>query len=99
MILVIEQRVRDFGEWKRAFVGHRAVQERHGMTGYAIYRDDEDPALVTVLADFPVGAAVRGYLDEPSLGEVLGAGGIEGRTNFRFRRKIEEVDLRRDAAA
>jgi hypothetical protein len=98
MILVIEQRVRDFGEWKRAFEGHRAVQERPGMTPYVIYRDDEDPTLVTVLAEFPVGAAVRGYLDGPPLGKFPRAGGIEGRTDFRFRRKVEEVDLRGGAA-
>jgi hypothetical protein len=99
MILTIEVRVRDFGEWKSAFEAHRAIQERHGMSGYTMYRDEEDPARVTVLAEFPLGAAIRGYLDEPSLSEALRRGGAEGAPVFRFMRRVDEIDLRRGAAA
>jgi quinol monooxygenase YgiN len=94
MILAIEQRVRDFGAWRAAFEGQRPVQERHGMTGYTVYRNEEDPDSFLLVAEFRHGAALQAYLREPSFTEVMREGGGGPEPKVRFYRKVGEADLR-----
>ncbi len=83
MILMVEHRVTDWDAWKRAFDGHRHVQERYGATGYLLYRREDDPDVVTVTLQFPSREQLQGFMNDPSLAEAMERGGVVGIPQIR----------------
>jgi hypothetical protein len=93
MILMVEHRVADWSTWKRGFESHRDVQERHGATGYLIYRREDDPAVVAVLMQFPSREALEGFMDDPSLADTMERAGVVGVPQIRTYTEADAADL------
>jgi hypothetical protein len=99
MILMVEHRVADWDTWKRGFEAHRDVQERHGATGYLIYRRQDDPAVVAVLMQFPSREALEGFMNDASLADSMERAGVVGVPQIRTYTEADAADLSRRVAA
>jgi hypothetical protein len=99
MILMVEHRVADWDAWKRGFEAHRDVQERHGATGYLVYRRRDDPAVVAVLMQFPTHEALDGFMSDPSLAESMESAGVVGVPQIRTYTEADASDLSGRVAA
>lgn len=82
--LVVHHRVRDYEAWKPVFDEHEAVRRSHGAVEHRIYRMLADPDSVAIHNDFPSVEAARGFLADPSLGEAMARGGVEGEPGSGF---------------
>jgi len=93
MILMVEHRVTDWDTWKRGFDAHRDVQERHGATGYLIYRRQDDPTVVAVLMQFPSRGHLEGFMNDPSLADAMESAGVVGVPQIRTYAEAGAADL------
>ena len=95
VILVVHHRVADYDAWKAVFDEHEPVRRSHGEIEHRVYRDLKDPNRVVVHNDFPSADAAQGFLEDPSLREVMSRAGVEGEPGVSF---IERVDRKEYAA-
>jgi quinol monooxygenase YgiN len=82
--LVVHHRVRDYDAWKPVFDEHEDVRREHGAAEHRIYRMLDDGDMVAIHLDFPSVDAARGFMADPSLGEALERGGVEGEPGHGF---------------
>jgi uncharacterized protein (DUF1330 family) len=70
---IVRHTVENFENWVEAFNGNRSFREGHGATGHRVLRDGNR---VVVLVDFPEEAAVRTFVNDPALREVMKNAGV-----------------------
>jgi hypothetical protein len=87
--LVVHHRVADYDAWKPVFDEHEPVRRGHGEIEHRIYRDIHDPNRVVVHNDFPSADAARGFLEDPSLKDVMARAGVEGEPGMAFMEQAE----------
>jgi heme-degrading monooxygenase HmoA len=88
--LVVHHKVRDYNAWKPVFDEHESVRRSHGEVEHRIYRDIQDPNRVVVHNDFPSEEAARAFLEDPSLEDAMGRGGVEGEPGVAFIERAEQ---------
>jgi hypothetical protein len=76
--LIVRFRATDFDRWKQAFDQNEDARIRYGGRGHRILRLLDDPDEYLLLLDFASAGGAEGHLQDPSLLELLRAGGVEG---------------------
>ena len=87
--LVVHHRVADYDTWKTVFDEHEPVRTTHGEIEHRIYRDIHDANRVIVHNDFPSEEAARGFMEDPSLKDVMARAGVEGEPGISLIEKTE----------
>jgi hypothetical protein len=92
MILIMQERVRDYQAWKTVFDRAEPFRIRHGCSGHVILRNDSDANDLTVHLRFPSREAIDGFLADPQLMANMERAGVEGRPRVSLARE-EETQL------
>ncbi len=92
MIVIVQQKVRDYDAWKTVFDEHGEVRRRHGATGHEIYRGFEDANDITVINRFPSKEQAEAFAADPSLKEAMDRAGVVGEPRFTWAQEAEAVD-------
>jgi len=74
--VIVRHRVKDYDAWKPLFDEHGEVRRRYGATGHEIYRVAGDPLDLVIVNTFKDEAGAKGFMQDPSLPEVMGRGGV-----------------------
>ncbi len=77
MILIMQERVRDYDAWKSVFDDGEPLRAKHGCTGHEIFRGDDDGNDLTVHLRFPTREAGDGLRTDPDLTEKMRLAGVE----------------------
>jgi len=77
MILIMQERVRDYDAWKSVFDDGEPLRAKHGCTGHEIFRSDDDGNDLTVHLRFPTREAGDALRTDPELAEKMSLAGVE----------------------
>lgn len=73
---IIRHRVRDFEEWKKAFIVHAPVREAAGCKGSRVLQMEDDPNNIVVILEFDTLANFQAFGDDPDLQQAMEAAGV-----------------------
>ncbi|MHB9132242.1 MAG: cyclase [Armatimonadota bacterium] len=76
--VMLRFRVSDFQHWKNEFTANVAWRRQHGEKGYHIYRDANDPDMLTLLEKIDTVENADRFLNSPELDEKLKRAGVVG---------------------
>jgi len=76
MILIMQERVRDYDAWKTVFDDGEQLRAKHGCTGHEIFRSDEDGNDLTVHLRFPSREAGDALRADPELAANMKLAGV-----------------------
>ncbi len=82
-------KVEDYAKWKSGFDGHRAKQKAAGQKTYQIFRTEDDPNKIVVLAEWDNLDNAREFLQSQELQEAMQQAGVIGKPDICL---LEEVD-------
>jgi quinol monooxygenase YgiN len=82
--LIVRHRVANFEAWKKIFDEMEATRRQHGWIGHDLYRDANDPNLVTVVNHVRDLAGAKDYGMSPALREAMQRGGVLGAPDVTF---------------
>jgi hypothetical protein len=89
MILIMQERVRDYDAWKSVFDDGQPLRAKHGCTGHEIFRSDDDGNDLTVHLRFPTREAGDTLRADPELAEKMTLAGVEGQPTAKWARDGE----------
>lgn len=81
------------------FDEHEGVRRSHAEIEHRVYRDIQDPNRFVVHNDRPSEDAARGFMEDPSLKEVMERAGVEGEPGISFRERTERKVHAEEVAA
>ena len=76
--LAVRHTVADFDAWRVVFEEHGANRKEHGLLTDTVLRAEDAPNDVLILMTWPSAADAQGFLDDPSLREVMARAGVVG---------------------
>jgi quinol monooxygenase YgiN len=82
--MIVKHRVANFESWKPLFDSMTAVRKEHGWTGHEVYRDANDPNLVTIVNHVRDIESAKRYGGSPALREAMARGGVQGPPDISF---------------
>jgi quinol monooxygenase YgiN len=92
MILIMQERVRDYDAWKSVFDGGEPLRAKHGCSGHAIYRSDDDGNDLTVHLHFPSREAGEALRADPELAAIMKRAGVETRPIVTWAHEAESLE-------
>ena len=99
MYLVMWTHVRDYDDWKAVFDGGERVRQEYLCTGHEIYRDVDDPNMLTVFLEFPSKDRAKAFFDDPRLKGKMQESGVEGEVRTMYVNQTQQADYRSRRAA
>jgi hypothetical protein len=99
MYLVMWTHVRDYDDWKAVFDSGERVRQEYRCTGHEIYRDVDDPNMLTVFLEFPTRERAKAFFDDPRLNEKMRESGVDAETRTMFVSQTQQTDYRSRGAA
>ena len=99
MYLVMWTHVRDYDDWKAVFDSGEPVRQEFHCTGHKIYRDVDDPNMLTVFLEFPSKDRAKAFADDPRLEKKMQESGVDSETRTMFVSQTQQVDYRSRRAA
>ena len=99
MILVMNEKVRNFEAWKSIFDAGEALRTRHGCTGHVIYRSDDAANDLTIQLQFPSRKAADAFIADPDLAANRKRAGVETDPVVRHLHEAETALYRSSRAA
>lgn len=69
-------RVKDYEQWKKGFDAHVQQRKAAGETAFRVFRNADDPNVVTVLTVQESAEGVRAHLESPELRRAMEEAGI-----------------------
>jgi hypothetical protein len=83
--ILITHTVADYAKWRAGFDNHEPARKAAGATGvYRVYRDVENPNLITNLIEWNSADNARKFAGDPALKEVMHAAGVIGAPEIHF---------------
>ena len=82
--MLVQQRVKDFGEWKKAYDAMAAVRASKGGLADQIFRDSNDPNKITVILKWDSLENAQKYAQSPELKAAMEKAGVEGAPQIHF---------------
>lgn len=77
--LNVRQNVTDYDQWRAAFDAHSSSRRAAGATGKRqIYRDVEDPNIVTLILEWDDAERAARFLEDPEMNEAMQKAGVVG---------------------
>jgi len=90
--LIVRHRVRDYDAWKPGFDEHAENRRKHGALGHRLYRTSGDPLEITAVTLFKDAASANGFIEDPSLKEVMQRAGVITDPDIRLCEEVEVVE-------
>jgi quinol monooxygenase YgiN len=82
--MLVQQRVRDFSEWKRVYDSAADLRTSFGGLSDQIYRDVSDPNFLTVILEWDSMEKAQEYSQSPELKAAMEKAGVEGPPEIHF---------------
>jgi hypothetical protein len=89
--LIVRHRVADFDAWKKVFDSMHEVRKAHGWTQAIVYRDAQDPNIVTIVNRVKDLDGAKRYGGSKELKEGMAKAGVQGAPEVFF---LEQADDR-----
>ena len=99
MYLVMQQKVRDYDDWKPVFDAGESVRTKHGCSGHEIYRGDDDANDLTIMLSFPSREAGEAFLADPELRRRMDEAGVTVPPRTMWVTRTQCIDYRSRKAA
>lgn len=94
MYLVMWTHVRDYDDWKAVFDSGEQVRREFRCAGHEIFRDVDDPNMLTVFLEFPSRDRATAFLDDPRLKEKMREAGVDSELRTMFVNQTQQMDYR-----
>jgi hypothetical protein len=91
MIIIMQERVRDYDAWKPVFDAGEPLRAKHGCSGHVVYRDADDANDLTVHLHFPSREAADAFLADPELAANMKRAGVETQPALMRVREAESL--------
>ena len=69
-------KVKDYDEWKKGYDASLELRKAAGELSYQVFRDIDDPNIVTVLSEQKSAEQMKAFISSPDLQERMKASGI-----------------------
>ncbi|MCB0121889.1 MAG: hypothetical protein KDE58_06570 [Caldilineaceae bacterium] len=89
--MFIKSKVRDYDLWKPFYDGFAPKRKEKGVTGAAVYRDPNDPTVLTVTHQSADLAAAQAFAGWDELRSAMMESGVEGAPEIWFTEDMEET--------
>jgi hypothetical protein len=79
--IFIRQKIQDYSKWKAGFDGDTEVRQAGGSTGAQVFRDAEDPNVVSILMQMKDMASVQNMMqrmETPEMQQLMADAGVVG---------------------
>lgn len=73
-----KHKVKDYATWKRVYDEKASLRKGHGATGASVYRDPEDPNMITVTVHFDSLSDARAFVNSEELKAAMQQAGVSG---------------------
>ena len=83
-VVTIQHKVKDFGKWQEAYLGHDSVRKAYGITHWLIGRDLRDSNVVYVLDKMEDLAKAETFSKLPNLKEAMKKAGVVSAPGFSY---------------
>jgi hypothetical protein len=77
--IIVRHEVEDFDKWKPAFESDIPKLKELGMTNEKVYRDKDNPNIVTVIGDCESVDKIMEYMGSDEIKEKMASGGVVGK--------------------
>ena len=88
--VIVRHRVRNYDHWKPIFDDHTPTRHQYGLTAHTLYRDAEDPNMITIIFKTEDPERAREFIGTEDLRETMMRAGIEGTPEIHFLEDIED---------
>jgi quinol monooxygenase YgiN len=82
--ILVQQRVKDFGAWKKGYDAMAAVRSSKGAISDQVYCDAGDPNKITVMMNWDSLESAKSYFQSPELKAAMEKAGVEGAPQIHF---------------
>lgn len=82
--ILIRHKVEDYEKWKKAFDDYIDRRRESGEKTWQVFRDEEDPNMVSVLNEWESAEKARAFTEDPDLKEKMGEAGVSGRPEIFY---------------
>ncbi|MCB0086814.1 MAG: hypothetical protein KDE54_02795 [Caldilineaceae bacterium] len=89
--MFIRSKVRDYDFWKPIYDDFAPKRKEKGVTGAAVYRDPNDPTVLTVTHQFANLAAAQAFAGWDELRSAMMESGVEGAPDIWFTEDVEQT--------
>ena len=89
--VLVHHQVKDYAQWKEVFDEQAKVRKESGSKGVRIFRDEQMPNNVAVLAEWEDMAKARTFFESGFFKNVLDRAGVIGRSEIFFEVEKEAV--------
>jgi quinol monooxygenase YgiN len=86
--MLVQQRVKDFAEWKKVYDSVVEMRKANGALTDTIFRDASDPNRLTVLFKWDSMANAQKYFQSPELKAAMEKAGVEGPPTVNFLNEV-----------
>ncbi len=79
--IFVRQKIKDYSTWKAGFDGDSETRQAGGSTGAQVFRDAEDPNVVSILLQMKDMASIQGMMDRmqtPEMQQLMADAGVLG---------------------
>lgn len=73
---IIRHRVRDFEEFRQAFIAHAPFRKAAGCKGSSLMQMEDDPNNIVVMLEFDTPANFQAFGDDPAQQQVMESAGV-----------------------
>ncbi len=87
--LFVRHKVHDFDQWKKAYDGLGPVRKEMGVTGAAVWRDAQDPNLITATHQFRDLNTATSFAHSGELRSAMEKAGVAGAPEIWFCQDVE----------
>ena len=90
-LMVVRHRVRNYGDWKKAFDAHLDQCREAGLKRGWVYRNADDPYELIVSFEVENLGRAREFFKSPSLREAMERAGVADQPTVYFLEEVAEV--------
>jgi hypothetical protein len=83
-LMIVRHKVKDFGTWKPAFDGHKAVQTAAGLSNPRLFRSADDPSEVVIIFDAQDIGKAKELGSSAELKSAMAAAGVMDKPDIYF---------------
>ena len=81
----VRHTVADYAKWRASFDAHESMRRAGGSTGvFQVYRDLENPNLITVMAEWDNAESAQKFASNPALKAAMEEAGVTSMPEVHF---------------
>jgi heme-degrading monooxygenase HmoA len=86
--MLIQIRVKDFAEWKKAFESGSGLRKSNGELSHQIYQDASDPNKISALFKWDTLTKAQKFSQSPELKAAMMEAGVQGPPSASFLNEV-----------